>query len=108
MREMNEDAICLGREFFCERDQIAAMDFDSRVEGIEWIGLGEDHGGGARTGDGIGGKGKQRGGRVVGDQQDTLAFPAFFNRRAAWSDQIDYHAGGEDRIAWKINSERIG
>ena len=93
MREVDEDAVGVRGKFFCERNEIAAMHFDSWVEGIEWIGLGEDHGGGARASDGRRSEWKQHGGRVVGDQQNALTFFAFFNRRAARSDQIDHHAG---------------
>jgi len=49
---MNEDAVGVRGEFVGERDEIAAMDFDSRVEEIERIGLGEDEGGGSRPRDG--------------------------------------------------------
>ena len=62
MRCMNEDAVGVRGEFFSERDEIAAMDFDSWVEGIKWIGLREDHGGGARASDGGGSEWQQRGG----------------------------------------------
>lgn len=100
---MNEDAVGVRGEFFGERSKIAAMDFDSRIEGIERIRSGEDDGGGARAREGGGGEWKQRGGRVVGDQQNALAFFAFFNRRAARSDQIDHHAGCENRVTREIS-----
>ena len=102
MREVDEDAVGVRGEFVGERNEIAAMDFDSWVEGIERVGLGEDQGGGSRPRDGRRSEWKQHGGRVVGDQQNALTFSAFFNRCAARSDQIDHHAGCEDRITREI------